>query len=168
MKKIFKRVFGFMCCCFVATGFVVSVIKADMVEQGYTPEPEVKPVVTVITAEPTVDVEPELTDLGEFKLTAYCSCSKCCGKWAEGRPVDEYGNEIVYGASGAKLTAGYSLAVDPKLIPYGTKLVINGEIYEAQDCGGAIKNNRIDVYFNNHADAVEFGVQYANVYTLEV
>lgn len=155
-----------MCCCLVATAFVGAFIQADMVEQGYRPEPEVEPVVAVVTPDPVVDVEPELTELGKFKLTAYCSCSKCCGKWADNRPKDEFGNDIVYGASGAKLTAGYSLAVDPKLIPYGTKLVINGEIYEAQDCGGAIKNNRIDVYFNNHSDAVEFGVQYANVFML--
>ena len=33
--------------------------------------------------------------LGSFKLTAYCSCSLCCGKWANNRPVDENGNEIV-------------------------------------------------------------------------
>lgn len=115
--------------------------------------------------EPPVEVE--LRSLGEFKLTAYCSCEKCCGKWADCRPVDEYGNELVYGASGEVLTAGYSIAVDPDVIPYGTVVIINGQEYKAHDCGGAIKDNRIDVYFNNHEDALEFGVQYADVYIRE-
>lgn len=109
----------------------------------------------------------ELTSLGEFKLTAYCSCSKCCEHWAYSRPVDENGNEIVIGASGEVLQAGYSIAVDPRVIPYGTVVIINGKEYEAQDCGGAIKNKRIDVYFDNHKEALEFGVQYAEIFIRE-
>ena len=97
--------------------------------------------------------------LGEFKLTAYCSCPICCGKWAYNRP-----NGIVYGAIGEELKEDYSIAVDPKVIPYGTDVVINGHTYKAQDCGGAIKGNRIDVYFEDHDDALEFGVQYAEIF----
>ena len=107
-------------------------------------------------------VEP--VSLGNFKLTAYCSCSLCCGKWANNRPVDENGNEIVYGAIGERLKEGYSIAVDPTVIPYRTEVVINGHTYKAQDCGGAIKGNRIDVYFNDHQAALNFGVQYAEVF----
>lgn len=102
--------------------------------------------------------------LGEFKLTAYCSCELCCGIWAYNRPVDENGNEIVYGAIGERLKTNYSIAVDPSVIPYGTEVIINEHTYKAQDCGGAIKGNRIDVYYDNHQDALEFGVQYAEVF----
>ena len=102
--------------------------------------------------------------LGNFKLTAYCKCSICCGKWAYDRPLDENGNEIVYGAIGEKLKEGYSIAVDPSVIPYGTEVIINGKVYKAQDCGGAIKGNRIDLYMDSHTDALEFGVQYAEVF----
>lgn len=98
-------------------------------------------------------------NLGEFKLTAYCSCFICCGVWANNRP-----NGIVYGAIGEELKEGYSIAVDPTVIPYNSEVIINGKTYEAQDCGGAIKGNRIDVYFENHNDALEFGVQYAEVF----
>lgn len=123
------------------------------------PEP-----ITVEFSEPVeVMAEPELISLGEFKLTAYCSCSECCDEWANNRPVDEYGNEVVIGGSGEVLKAGYSVAVDTSVIPYGTVLLINGQEYEAMDCGGAIKGNRIDVYFSDHSDALEFGVQYADV-----
>lgn len=108
----------------------------------------------------------EPVSLGEFRLTAYCSCSSCCGKWANNRPVDENGNEIVYGAIGERLQEGYSIAVDPSVIPYRTEVIINGYIYKAQDCGGAIKENRIDVYFEDHQAALNFGVQYTEVYVV--
>lgn len=108
----------------------------------------------------------EPVSLGNFKLTAYCSCSLCCGKWAYNRPVDENGNEIVYGSIGERLKEGYSIAVDPTVIPYRTEVVINGRTYKAQDCGGAIKGNRIDVYFEDHQAALNFGVQYAEVFIM--
>lgn len=104
--------------------------------------------------------------LGEFKLTAYCSCEKCCGKWALNRPKDDNGKDIVYGSNGTVLIAGTSIAVDPSVIPYGSKVEINGHTYTAHDTGGAIKGNRIDVYFDSHQDALNFGVQYAEVFLI--
>lgn len=109
----------------------------------------------------------ELTYLGKFKLTAYCSCSKCCGKWAKDRPVDDFGNELVIGANCTLLVAGYSIAVDPDVIPYGSIVVINGKEYKAQDSGGGINGNEIDVYHSDHEAAKEFGIQYADVYLKE-
>lgn len=102
---------------------------------------------------------PTLFELGEFKLTAYCACKRCCGKG----PNDPY-----YGitATGTTATAGRTIAVDPSVIPYGTEVVINGHTYIAEDCGGAIKENRIDIYFETHEDALNFGVQYATVYII--
>lgn len=102
--------------------------------------------------------------LGKFMLTAYCSCYECCGEYALNRPVDDNGNEIVYGSIGEILTEGYSIAVDPSVIPYGTEVIIGGITYKAQDCGGAIKGNEIDVYFADHKKAQEFAVQYKDVY----
>lgn len=110
--------------------------------------------------------ETKKESLGEFKLTAYCSCEKCCGKWALNRPKDENGKDIVYGSTGAILVAGTSIAVDPSVIPYGSQVEINGHTYTAQDTGGAIKGNRIDVYFDSHQDALNFGVQYAEVFLI--
>ena len=110
-----------------------------------------------------VDQDPDMVSLGMFKLTAYCSCQECCGEYALNRPVDENGNEIVYGSIGVRLQAGVSIAVDPSVIPYGTEVVINGHTYIAQDTGGSINGNRIDVYFDDHYDALVFGVQNAEV-----
>jgi 3D (Asp-Asp-Asp) domain-containing protein len=54
--------------------------------------------------------------------------------------------------------------VDPNVIPYGTEVIINGHAYIAQDCGGAIQQNRIDIYFESHEQALQFGLQTAYVY----
>lgn len=125
--------------------------------------PETEPKAETETETEAVTVA-EPVSLGTFKLTAYCPCSQCCGQWASNRPLDEDGNEIIYGASGERLYGGYSVAVDPTVIPYGTTLYIEGVGYRvAQDCGGAIKGNRIDVYFPTHTEALQFGVQYAEV-----
>lgn len=114
--------------------------------------------------ESQVVLESKKESLGEFKLTAYCSCEKCCGKCALNRPKDENGKDIVYGSTGTVLVAGTSIAVDPSVIPYGSQVEINGHTYTAHDTGGAIKGNRIDVYFDSHQDALNFGVQYAEVF----
>lgn len=120
------------------------------------------------TPERQPDPEPELKSLGEFKLTAYCGCSKCCGKWAENRPTDEDGKLIVNGAIGKRLVSNYSIAVDPKVIPYGTVVIIDGQEYEAMDCGGGIKGNRIDVYFDSHDEAKEFAVRKSEIFIKEL
>lgn len=146
-------------------------LNAEAHKNDFRPVAEVKVVELIeITQEAIpeeVEEEPEYISLGEFKLTAYCSCEKCCGKWAKNRPVDEEGNQIVIGASGEVLEAGISIAVDKNVIPYGSTVLINGQAYIAHDCGGAIKKNRIDVYFDDHQDALEFGVQYAEVFLLK-
>lgn len=99
-----------------------------------------------------VEPEPALKSLGTFKLTAYCACSQCCGK-CDGIT-----------ASGTKAKAGRTIAVDPSLFPYGTELIIDGHTYVAEDCGGVIKGNRIDIYFDTHQEALNFGVQYKEVF----
>lgn len=106
----------------------------------------------------TVTAEPEYTEI-ELTATAYCPCEKCCGVWATKRPLDENGEPIVYTASGTVAKAGRTIAVDTSVFPYGTEIVIDGQTYVAEDCGGAIKGNRIDVYFDTHEAARKFGKQ---------
>lgn len=91
--------------------------------------------------------------LGQFKLTYYCACPICCGEFANGIT-----------ATGTTATEGRTIAVDPSVIPYGTQVIINGNVYTAEDCGGAIKGNRIDVYMNSHEAALSQGVGYADVF----
>ena len=87
--------------------------------------------------------------LGTFKLTAYCNCSICSGQWAGG-PT----------ASGTTPTQGRTVAMAG--VPFGTKLIINGQIYTVEDRGTPY--GHVDIYFNDHNEASDFGVQYAEVY----
>lgn len=113
---------------------------------------------------PEIETPTPVNPLVEFVATAYCSCEKCCGVWATKRPLDENGNPIIYGASGIVLQQGVSVAADTSLYPMGTLLEIEGMgTYTVQDRGGAIKENRLDIYFDNHQDAVAFGVQTVQV-----
>ncbi len=85
-----------------------------------------------------------------FKITAYCSCSKCCGK------------QTGITASGTRATAGRTVAASGQFA-FGTKLIINGREYVVEDRGGAIQGNKIDVYMNSHAEALAWGVKYLPV-----
>lgn len=118
-------------------------------------------------ADPEPEPEPEEdkpVSLGEFTITHYCSCPICCNDWAYGRPVDENGQEIVLTSSGARAEAGKTIAVDPEVIPYGSEVIINGQAYIAQDTGGAIQGNRIDVYCRSHEEALKLGKYTAEVF----
>lgn len=147
---------------------------SEIIETTETIDATTETIEVIETTENTIDTETDKEvdteeaiqpiSLGEFRLTAYCSCYICCEEYALNRPVDENGNEIVYGSIGERLQAGYSIAVDPRVIPYGTEVIINGHTYKAQDCGGAIKGNRIDIYFEDHQSCSNFGVQYAEVF----
>lgn len=90
--------------------------------------------------------------LGNFKLTAYCNCAVCCGRWAGG-PT----------ASGKMPVQGRTIATG--VLPFGTKLNIGGKIYTVEDRGTPY--GHIDIYIERHADAEEFGVRYADVYQSE-
>ena len=52
-------------------------------------------------------------------------------------------------STGAIAEEGRTIAVDPSIIPYGSIVLINGNEYVAQDCGGAIKGNKIDIFVDS-------------------
>ena len=91
----------------------------------------------------------ELT-LGNFKLTAYCNCAICCGT---------AGNAT---ASGTMPVAGRTVAMAG--VPFGTKLLINGNVYTVEDLGTPY--GHVDIYCSSHSEALSFGLQYADVYQL--
>ena len=86
-----------------------------------------------------------------MEVTAYCPCPKCCGAGASGLTAS--GKRITY-------NNGRFVAAD-KVLPFGTKLVIpgynNGESVEVLDRGGAIKGNKLDVFFPTHDQAKAWG-----------
>lgn len=187
-SEYYKRLYVSWCVC-ILIGFVVGValtlgisflFKDEPVEANETnttqietsesaiktivfDKVEVTPIKTVekVEIKPT---EPKVISLGEYKLTAYCSCEKCCGQWAANRPKDENGKPIIYTANMSVAKQGVTVAADTSVLPFGTVLLIDGNEYIVQDRGGAIKGNRIDVYFESHEEALQFGVQHKEIF----
>lgn len=92
----------------------------------------------------------EIVVIEDVTLTAYCN---------ENYPhICNDGNSTVT-ATGTTPTVGRTVAVDPEVIPYGSEVTINGHTYIAEDCGGAVKGNRVDILFPTHNEALEFGVR---------
>ena len=71
-------------------------------------------------------------------------------------------------STGTTPTVGTTIAVDPDVIPYGTKVYIPefDKVFTAEDCGSAIKGNRIDIFMNSEAECNNWGVQDITVYIL--
>lgn len=92
----------------------------------------------------------------QVQVTAYCPCAICCGK-----------NDGIT-SSGKLARANHTVAVDPDLIPLGTRLYLEGiGTYLAEDTGGVIKGHKIDLFMNDHQQALNFGVRTTNAYILQ-
>ena len=145
MKKLY--------CFFLTLILLASPMSAtgDVIENEI-PEDDIPEVVVE-----DVIVEEQIS-LGICKVTAYCK---------ENYPhICNDGNSSVT-ATGTVPLAGRTVAVDPSVIPYGSEVIINGHTYIAEDCGGSIKGNRVDIFFATHQEALDFGIQYADVFYVE-
>jgi 3D (Asp-Asp-Asp) domain-containing protein len=92
----------------------------------------------------------------QMRVTAYCPCQKCCGKYSDGVT-----------ACGHKICPGDAFAAADKEYSFGTEMIIagykNGEPVKVLDRGGAIRGNRLDVFFHSHEEALKWGVRYLYV-----
>ena len=97
-----------------------------------------------------------------MEVTAYCACVKCCGPNAHG--VTASGKPVSY-------NEGKFVAADTSVLPFGKQLIIPGyaddQAVEVIDRGGAIKGNKLDLYFDSHADALVWGRQHLDVTVIE-
>jgi 3D (Asp-Asp-Asp) domain-containing protein len=91
-----------------------------------------------------------------MRVTAYCPCPKCCGQYSDGVT-----------ASGHKIKPGDTFVAADKRFSFGTEMVIagynNGQIVKVLDRGGAIRGNRLDLFFGTHQEALEWGVKHIDV-----
>lgn len=97
----------------------------------------------------------ERIPMGRFKLTAYCPCCDCS---------DDYNWET---STGATATEGRTIAVDPKVIDPGSQVLIGDTVYIAEDCGGKVKGDVIDIFFEDHDDVEEFEVKYCDIWIIK-
>ena len=130
------------------------------------PETQVPVISKVEAPEPTppIEIEPPHVSLGEFTVTAYCPCVKCCGVWSAEHPSRIGTDYIQKTASGTIPTAGRTIAADPSVLPYGTVIVMDGNEYIVEDRGGAVKGNKIDIFFESHEEALKWGKQTKIIY----
>jgi 3D (Asp-Asp-Asp) domain-containing protein len=91
-----------------------------------------------------------------MRVTAYCACTHCCGKFAEGLTANMH-----------RVRRGDVFVAADKRVPFGTEMVIPGynqeRPVEVKDRGRLIKGNRLDVFFNNHKVAKKWGTKYLDV-----
>jgi len=127
----------------------IDTIKAEIaaMPEATNTEPDPEPTIALSRGpEPTA-----ARTLTKYKITAYCACSKCCGK-SDGIT-----------ASGAKVKQGVTVAGS---LPFGTRIRIEGvgeRIVQDRGTSGL----HLDLYFDSHQDALEWGVQYRNVEVLK-
>lgn len=87
-----------------------------------------------------------------YTLTAYCPCFTCSEGWGKDTK------------SGNIATENHTVAVDTNTLPLGTVLKIDGVEYVAEDVGGGVKGNHIDIYFKSHMVAEKFGAPKKEVF----
>lgn len=156
MKKI-DKVFAIITAVLMILCVVIAGIGAAFAIAGVKEEQTEKVVPTV----PVQYEDPQESEkieaaldwhyIEDCELTAYCPCAVCCGK----------DNGIT--ATGTVAQEGVTIAVDPDVIPLGSWVEIDGHTYHAEDVGGAVNGNHIDIYFDSHDAAWDFGHRYANV-----
>lgn len=93
--------------------------------------------------------EPELELYGECMITFYCPCAECCGK-SDGIT-----------ASGVAAKADHTVAAS---LPFGTRLMIDGEEYVVEDRG--VSGMCVDIFVNSHDEALQRGLYYTEVYII--
>lgn len=108
------------------------------------PAPEPNIIVAEEESASTQPPERTLVSLGEYRISAYCPCEKCCLK-SDGIT-----------ASGTQATAGRTAAMNG--VPFGTKIVIDGHEYTIEDRGGGLGSKIIDIYFDTHEEALNSGL----------
>lgn len=113
-------------------------------------------VLTVINSrevESKIPTEVEQPPRVVYKIKAYCPKSCCCGRFADGIT-----------ASGYRIQLGDKLVAAPRFIPFGTMVDIPGYgEASVEDRGRLIMSNSLEVYFDTHQEALDWGVKYLAV-----
>lgn len=95
-----------------------------------------------------------------MRVTAYCPCAKCCGKFSDGITANNH-----------KIRPGNVFVAADKAFKFKTEMVVPGynanEPVQVKDRGRLIKGNRLDVFFHSHRVAKKWGTRYLDVLVRE-
>lgn len=137
-------------------------VRVDTLEQSYSEMSKtqaeiidvLKQMDEVMDKYQSQSVDPMMYQVSAFTVTAYSPLDDRNGLNADSDP------EHMATMAKTEEVIDYAIAVDPKVIPYGTWVFIEGVGWrQALDTGGAIKGNRIDVSMRTYNDAIQFGRQ---------
>ncbi|MGL5749077.1 MAG: 3D domain-containing protein, partial [Paraclostridium sp.] len=108
-------------------------------------------------------VESKIEDVIVASSTEVASSSSVNGKYMSVVATAYAGDTIT--ATGTVPKWG-TIAVDPQVIPYGTKVYIPqfNKTFTAEDCGGAIKGNKIDIFMNSNSSVYDWGRRTIDIY----
>lgn len=110
-------------------------------------------VTPAITPVPVKEETPKKVSLGIFTTTGYCSCEEC-----------STGSNLTYTETTPK--AGHTIAADINIFPVGTKLMIGNTIYTVEDIGSSVTQNKIDIFYATHEEAVQHGQKQEEVFVI--
>ena len=154
-------------CCALALGAALGFAWAVSTPREAVQEPEeIIPAVTIEAVAKSDDaIAPSMTHMeavdtlvfddgawneaGEFRVYHYCPCAKCCGKT----------DGVTF--TGTQATAGRTVSVDPKVIPLGSEVLLNGQVYIAEDTG--VHGRCVDVFVEDHREALRLGTYVTDV-----
>jgi 3D (Asp-Asp-Asp) domain-containing protein len=100
--------------------------------------------------------QPDEWQTVRMRVTAYCPCEKCCGEYSDGVT-----------ACGHVINPGDAFAAADRQYPFGTEMIVagynNDQPIKVLDRGGAIRGDRLDLFFHTHEEALQWGVKYVDV-----
>ena len=137
-------------------GVDVSVAGNRLIPLSATTDTFIDEDVTATIVEQPPKAEEPGYEIVRMRVTAYCPCKKCCGKFADGITACNH-----------KIRRGDVFVAADKRYRFGTELIIpgynNNKPVKVLDRGGAIKGNKLDVFFHSHRQARKWGVRYLDV-----
>ncbi len=133
-------------------------VQANELDQDFV-QPQINPdaeLLNLLRSSSDQDADNDQWKVVRMRVTAYCTCPRCCGKFAQGRTANMH-----------KVRRGDVFVAADKRVPFGTEMIIPGynqeRPVEVKDRGGLIKGKRLDVFFNNHKVAQKWGARYLDV-----
>lgn len=93
--------------------------------------------------------------LGMFTVTGYCSCEICCPSSS---------SKLTY--SGTEPQPDHTVSADIDVFPIGTRLMIDDIIYTVEDIGSNVTENKIDIFYATHEEALAHGITTAEVFAV--